>query len=194
MFDSTLIVWHGEFGRLPISERMDGRDHNANGFSVWLAGGGVKGGTIVGATDQYGYQAVENPKTVYDLHATILHLLGLDHEKLTYRFNGRDMRLTDVHGNVIKEIVGVSACTPACAHCPSCAPVTPLTPTAPTSTPSTISGTPPSSGMNPSIGSSAVRPPLTSSSRPLVGPWKYTAVRALRIAMSIATSFAPSIR
>jgi hypothetical protein len=105
MFDSTLILWHGEFGRLPISERMDGRDHNASGFSVWLAGGGVKGGTVVGATDQYGYKAVENPKSVYELHATLLHLLGLDHEALTYRFNGRDMRLTDVHGNVIKEVL-----------------------------------------------------------------------------------------
>jgi arylsulfatase A-like enzyme len=103
LFDSTLIVWHGEFGRLPISERMDGRDHNASGFSVWLAGGGVKGETIIGATDQYGYRAVENPKSVYDLQATILRLLGLDHEKLTYRFNGRDMRLTDVHGHVIRE-------------------------------------------------------------------------------------------
>jgi len=103
LFDSTLVVWHGEFGRLPISERMDGRDHNANGFSVWLAGGGTKGGTIIGATDQYGYRAVENPKSVYDLHATILRAVGLDHEKLTYRFNGRDMRLTDVHGHVIKE-------------------------------------------------------------------------------------------
>jgi len=105
LFDSTLIVWHGEFGRLPISERMDGRDHNNNGFSVWLAGGGVKGGTIVGATDQFGYRAVESPKTVYDLHATILHLMGLDFEKLTYRFNGRDMRLTDVHGHLIPEIL-----------------------------------------------------------------------------------------
>ncbi|HKA00708.1 MAG TPA: DUF1501 domain-containing protein [Candidatus Solibacter sp.] len=105
LFDSTLIVWHSEFGRLPISERMDGRDHNNNGFSVWLAGGGVKGGTIVGATDHYGYRAVENPKTVYDLHATILHLMGLDFEKLTYRFNGRDMRLTDVHGHLIPEIL-----------------------------------------------------------------------------------------
>ena len=76
-----------------------------NGFSVWLAGGGVKGGTIVGATDQYGYRAVENPKTVYELHATILHLLGLDYETLTYRFNGRDMRLTDVHGKLITEIL-----------------------------------------------------------------------------------------
>jgi hypothetical protein len=103
LFDSTLIVWHGEFGRLPISERMDGRDHNANGFSVWLTGGGVKGGTVIGATDQYGYRAVENPKSVYDLHATILRAVGLDHDKLTYRFNGRDMKLTDVHGHVIKE-------------------------------------------------------------------------------------------
>jgi len=105
LFDSTLIVWHGEFGRLPISERMDGRDHNAQGFSVWLAGGGVKGGTIVGATDEYGYRAIENKKSVYDLHATILHLLGLDHESLTYHFNGRDLRLTDVHGHVIKEVL-----------------------------------------------------------------------------------------
>src|SRR5262245_60454509 len=105
LFDSTLIIWHGEFGRLPISERMDGRDHNGNGFSVWLAGGGVKGGTVVGATDEYGYRAVENRKSIYELHATILHLLGLDFEKLTYRFNGRDMRLTDVHGHLIREIL-----------------------------------------------------------------------------------------
>jgi uncharacterized protein (DUF1501 family) len=105
LFESTLIVWHGEFGRLPISERMDGRDHNANGFSVWLAGGGVKGGTVVGATDQYGYRAVDNRKSVHELHATILQLLGLDFDKLTYRFNGRDMRLTDVHGEVITEVV-----------------------------------------------------------------------------------------
>jgi Protein of unknown function (DUF1501) len=108
LFDSTLIIWHGEFGRLPISERMDGRDHNNNGFSVWLAGGGVKGGTIVGATDQYGYRAVENPKTVHELHATILHLLGLDYDQLTYRFNGRDMKLTDVHGELITEILAQS--------------------------------------------------------------------------------------
>ena len=105
LFDSTLIVWHGEFGRLPISERMDGRDHNAAGFSVWLAGGGVKGGTIVGATDEYGYRAIENKKSVYDLHATILHLVGLDHEALTYHYNGRDMNLTDVHGHVIREVL-----------------------------------------------------------------------------------------
>ena len=105
LFESTLIIWHGEFGRLPIGERMDGRDHNNQGFSVWLAGGGVKGGTIVGATDQYGYRAVEHKKTVYELHATILHLMGLDYEKLTYRFNGRDMQLTDVHGKLIREIL-----------------------------------------------------------------------------------------
>jgi len=105
MFDETLIVWHGEFGRLPISERLDGRDHNNKGFTVWLAGGGVKGGTCVGSTDQYGYAAAENPKSVYELHATILHLMGLDYQKLTYRFNGRDMRLTDVHGRIIKEIL-----------------------------------------------------------------------------------------
>jgi hypothetical protein len=105
LFDSTLILWHGEFGRMPISQRMDGRDHNPDGFTIWLAGGGVKGGTVVGATDHYGYRAVENRKSTYDLHATILHLLGLDHEKLTYRHNGRDMRLTDVNGNVMREVV-----------------------------------------------------------------------------------------
>jgi len=105
LFDSTLIVWHGEFGRMPISQRMDGRDHNPDGFCVWLAGGGIKGGTVVGATDQYGFKAVENRKSVYDLHATILHLLGMNHEKLTWRYNGREMRLTDVHGNLIKEIL-----------------------------------------------------------------------------------------
>lgn len=105
LFDSTLLVFHSEFGRMPISQRMDGRDHNPDGFTVWLAGGGVKGGTVVGATDQYGYRAVENKKSVYDLHATILHLLGLNHEKLTYPFNGRQMRLTDVQGNLINEVL-----------------------------------------------------------------------------------------
>jgi len=84
---------------------MDGRDHNNKGFSVWLAGGGVKGGTVVGATDHYGYAAAENPKSIYELHATIQHLMGIDYEKSTYRFNGRDMRLTDVHGRVIREIL-----------------------------------------------------------------------------------------
>jgi hypothetical protein len=105
LFDSTLILFHTEFGRMPISQRMDGRDHNPHGFFVWMAGAGVKGGTIVGATDDYGYKAVENRKSVYDLHATVLHLLGLNHERLTYHFNGRDMRLTDVHGNLIKEVL-----------------------------------------------------------------------------------------
>ncbi len=105
LFDSTLVIWHGEFGRMPISQRMDGRDHNPYGFTIWLAGGGTRGGAIVGATDDYGYKAVENRKSVYDLHATILHLMGLDHTRLTYRFNGRDMRLTDVHGELIREVV-----------------------------------------------------------------------------------------
>ena len=105
LFDSTLIVWHGEFGRMPISQRLDGRDHNPYGFTVWLAGGGIKGGTVVGATDHFGYKAVENRKSVYDLHATLMHLMGLDHERLTYHHNGRDMRLTDVHGNLIREIM-----------------------------------------------------------------------------------------
>ena len=105
LFDETLIVWHGEFGRMPISQRLDGRDHNPYGFTAWMAGGGVKGGTVVGATDHFGYKAVENRKSVYDFHATILHLMGLDHEQLTYHHNGRDMRLTDVHGNVINEVL-----------------------------------------------------------------------------------------
>lgn len=105
LFDSTLIIWHGEFGRMPISQRLDGRDHNPYGFTVWMAGGGTKGGTVVGATDHFGYKAVEARKSVYDLHATIMHLMGLDHEKLTYHHNGRDMRLTDVHGNLINEVL-----------------------------------------------------------------------------------------
>ncbi len=106
LLDSTLIIWHGEFGRMPISQKMNGRDHNPYGFSVWLAGGGIKGGTVVGATDEYGYAAVENVKSVNDLHATVLHQLGLDHEKLTFAHNGRNIRLTDVSGSVIREVVG----------------------------------------------------------------------------------------
>jgi hypothetical protein len=105
LFESTLILWHGEFGRMPISQRMDGRDHNPYGFTVWMAGGGVKGGTVVGATDEFGYRAEESRKSVNDLHATVLHLLGLNHEKLTYPHLGRQMRLTDVSGNVIREVV-----------------------------------------------------------------------------------------
>lgn len=105
LLDETLIVWAGEFGRTPFSQGSNGRDHNPFGFSVWMAGGGVKGGTIYGATDDFGYHVVENPCTVYDMWATVLHQLGIDHEQLTYRYGGRDMRLTDVHGNVLHDIL-----------------------------------------------------------------------------------------
>jgi hypothetical protein len=105
LFDHTLVVWSGEFGRTPFAQGSDGRDHNPFGFSLWMAGGGVKGGTIHGATDEYGYKAVENRQEIHDLHATMLHLCGIDHERATFRFGGRDMRLTDVHGHVIKEIL-----------------------------------------------------------------------------------------
>ena len=105
LLDSTLVVWGGEFGRTPFAQGTNGRDHNPFGFTMWLAGGGVKGGTIYGATDEYGYKAVENRVAIHDLHATMLHLLGLNHEKLTYRFSGRDIRLTDVHGEVVKDIL-----------------------------------------------------------------------------------------
>ncbi len=103
LLDSTLVVWHTEFGRLPVSQSINGRDHNPKGFTVWLAGGGVKGGSVVGATDEFGYAASEEPRTINDLHATVLHLLGLDHTKLTYVHNGRPHRLTDVSGDVIKK-------------------------------------------------------------------------------------------
>jgi hypothetical protein len=108
LFDSTLIQWGGEFGRTPVAEfpALNGRDHNHYGFTCWLAGGGVKPGTVVGATDDFGFAAVENKVHVHDLHATMLHLLGFDHEKLTYRYAGRDFRLTDVHGRVVKEMLG----------------------------------------------------------------------------------------
>jgi uncharacterized protein (DUF1501 family) len=105
LLESTLVVWGGEFGRTPMAQGSDGRDHNPYGFTMWMAGGGIKGGTIYGATDDYGYHAVENKVEVHDLHATILHLLGIDHKRLTYRFGGRDMRLTDVHGEVVKGIL-----------------------------------------------------------------------------------------
>jgi hypothetical protein len=107
LLDSTLVIWGGEFGRTPVAElpALSGRDHNHYGFSMWLAGGGVKGGHVHGATDEFGFQAVENKVHVHDLHATILHLLGFDHEKLTYRYAGRDFRLTDVHGHVVKELI-----------------------------------------------------------------------------------------
>ena len=105
LFDETLIVWAGEFGRTPFAQSGDGRDHNPFGFSVWLAGGGIKGGTVYGATDDLGYYAVQDVCTVYDLWATVQHLIGIDHEKLTYRFGGRDFRLTDVHGQVVKAVL-----------------------------------------------------------------------------------------
>jgi len=105
LLDETLIVWAGEFGRTPHSAGRDGRDHHPEGFTVWLAGGGAKGGVVYGATDELGMQAVENVCTLHDLHATILHLLGLDHERLTYRSSGRDFRLTDVHGRVVKAVI-----------------------------------------------------------------------------------------
>jgi hypothetical protein len=105
LLDDTLVVWGGEFGRTSTSESGDGRDHNHWGFTTWLAGGGARGGLTYGATDEFGFRAVEDKVHVHDLHATILHLLGIDHEKLTYRHAGRDFRLTDVYGNVVKGIV-----------------------------------------------------------------------------------------
>ena len=105
LLDSTLIVFAGEFGRTPFAQGKDGRDHNPQGFSIWMAGGGVKGGTVYGATDEYGYRAIENKMTVHDLHANMLHLMGVEHTKLTYRYGGRDVRLTDVHGEIIPEIL-----------------------------------------------------------------------------------------
>lgn len=101
LLDSTLVIWGGEFGRMPMSEGSNGRDHNPHGFCMWMAGGGVKGGQVIGATDAVGLRAAEDKTHVHDIHATILHLLGLDHERLTYRHEGRDQRLTDVAGNVI---------------------------------------------------------------------------------------------
>jgi uncharacterized protein (DUF1501 family) len=114
MLDDTLVIWGGEFGRTPTVElptpganagKINGRDHNHHGFSMWLAGGGVKGGTIVGNTDEFGFAAQDNKVHVHDLHATMLQLLGFDHEKLTYRYAGRDFRLTDVHGRVVDDII-----------------------------------------------------------------------------------------
>ncbi|HEY3789848.1 MAG TPA: DUF1501 domain-containing protein, partial [Urbifossiella sp.] len=107
LLKETLVVWGGEFGRMPFSEGKGepGRNHNPYGFSMWLAGGGVKGGMSYGATDEFGFEAIENKVHVHDLHATILHLMGLDHEKLTYFHQGRHERLTDVYGNVVKDIL-----------------------------------------------------------------------------------------
>jgi hypothetical protein len=103
LLDETLVLWAGEFGRTPFAQGGDGRDHNPFGFTVWMAGGGVKGGFAFGETDEWGYHVVKDKVEIHDLHATLLHLLGIDHKKLTFRFGGRDMRLTDVHGEVIKE-------------------------------------------------------------------------------------------
>jgi hypothetical protein len=105
LFEDTLIVWGGEFGRTPTSQGANGRDHHSLGFTMWLAGGGVKGGMVHGATDEFGVHAVDSRVHVHDLHATILYLMGLDHERLTYRYSGRDFRLTDVHGHVVREIM-----------------------------------------------------------------------------------------
>ncbi|MDP6916212.1 MAG: DUF1501 domain-containing protein [Verrucomicrobiota bacterium] len=105
LLDDTLVIWAGEFGRTPFSQGSNGRDHNPYGYSVWLAGGGVKGGTVYGATDELGYHVTENKCDIYDLWATVLHLMGLDHEELTYRHGGRDLRLTDVHGRVIQDVI-----------------------------------------------------------------------------------------
>jgi uncharacterized protein (DUF1501 family) len=114
LLDETLVIWGGEFGRTPSVElpkeganagKVNGRDHNHYGFTTWLAGGGVKGGQVYGATDDFGFKAVENRVHIHDLHATILHLLGFDHERLTYRHAGRDFRLTDVHGQVVKALI-----------------------------------------------------------------------------------------
>ncbi len=105
LLEDTLVIWGGEFGRTPTAEGTNGREHHPFGFSMWLAGGGVKGGQVYGATDEFGWYATENKVHVHDLHATILHLMGIDHEKLTYFYGGRNYRLTDVYGNVVKSIV-----------------------------------------------------------------------------------------
>jgi uncharacterized protein (DUF1501 family) len=114
LLDETLVICGGEFGRTPTVElpkqgsnqgKVNGRDHNHYGFTVWMAGGGVKGGYVHGATDEFGFKAIEKPVHVHDLHATMLRLLGFDHEKFTYRYAGRDFRLTDVHGHVVQELI-----------------------------------------------------------------------------------------
>src|SRR5690606_35984181 len=105
MLDDTLVIWAGEFGRTPFAQSGTARDHNNKGYTLWMAGGGVKGGLSYGATDELGYQAVENPVHIHDWHATILHLLGFDHKRLTFNYAGRDFRLTDVYGNVVHDII-----------------------------------------------------------------------------------------
>ncbi len=110
LLDSTIVVWGGEFGRTPMNEARSGskflgRDHHARAFTMWMAGGGIKPGTIVGRTDDVGYNIVQDPVSVHDLHATLLHLMGIDHTRLTYRFQGRDFRLTDVEGQLVKKLL-----------------------------------------------------------------------------------------
>jgi uncharacterized protein (DUF1501 family) len=106
LLDETLVIWTGEFGRTPFAEGKDGRDHHKRGFSLWLAGGGIQGGVTHGATDEFGYQAVQDVVTVADFHATLLHLLGLDHRRLTFHYETRDQRLTDVHdARIVREIL-----------------------------------------------------------------------------------------
>ena len=105
LLDDTLVLWGAEFGRTPMVENKDGRNHHPQGFTMWMAGGGARGGLTFGATDDFGYAPVENPVHMHDLHATLLYALGLDHKRLTYRHAGRDFRLTDVHGNIVHEIL-----------------------------------------------------------------------------------------
>ena len=105
LLEETLVVWTGEFGRTPFAQGENGRDHNPSAFSMWMAGAGIKGGTIYGRTDDYGYRIIENEVSIHDLHATMLHLLGVDHERLTYRYSGRDFRLTDVSGKIIHDVL-----------------------------------------------------------------------------------------
>jgi len=105
LLDETLVLWGGEFGRTPTAQGNDGRDHNPHGFTMFMAGGGIKPGTVYGSTDDYGYYAEDKPVHFHDLHATILHLMGIDHEEFTYRYAGRDFRLTDVEGKVVHEIL-----------------------------------------------------------------------------------------
>ena len=105
LLDDTLVLWGAEFGRTPTAENGDGRNHHPRAFTMWMAGGGVRGGLTYGSTDDFGYAPVENPVHMHDLHATLLHVLGLDHQRLTYRHAGRDFRLTDVHGNVVHNVL-----------------------------------------------------------------------------------------
>lgn len=105
LLEETLVVWTGEFGRTPFAQGSNGRDHNPYAFSLWMAGGGARGGQVYGETDEFGYKVIDRPVEIHDLHATILHLLGIDHERLTFRFGGRDHRLTDVHGHVLHDVI-----------------------------------------------------------------------------------------